>query len=190
MQPRSLRVMPDSDVTNITESMANAGRTSGAGVVSGASLGQRSASKPEVWESGLSRSRRTQRRKSRPTSSDEPARQWAIVAALTGGAGVLKHNERADGHMSMCRSDMSMAAHLRGHRSWRRRKRSYEIDSEGSVSCGGERAANATRVFTRGYGRQWFSGEVGSMDWRRCTPEWSHRRRHHRGLRSSEAKAE
>ena len=58
-QSQSLRVMSDSDVNSETKSMDNAGRASGAGLVSGASLGRRSASIPEVWESGLSRSRRT-----------------------------------------------------------------------------------------------------------------------------------
>ena len=56
------------------------------------------------------------------------------------------------------------------------RERLHETDSEGSVSCGGELTADAERVYSRKCGRQRFSFEEGSMDWRRCTPEWSCRR--------------
>ena len=66
-----------------------------------------------------------------------------------------------------------------GCRSLDGRKRSHKTDSEGSVFCGGELTANAERVYSRKSGRQRFSFVVVSMDWRRCTPEWSHRRCHY-----------
>lgn len=76
------------------------------------------------------------------------ARQWALVDALTGGAGVRNHNERADGHYvraeATCRPPQ-----LGGGRSLDGRKRSHEIDPEGTVSCGGELTAHAERVYSR-----------------------------------------
>lgn len=80
------------------------------------------------------------------------------------------------GTFEKCRSDMLMIRVLTRSSVLGRRKRSHEIDSEGSVSCDGELMANAERVYSHGCGRQGFSFEVGSMDWRRCTPEWSRRR--------------
>ena len=56
-QPLFRRLTSASDVICTMKSMTNAGRASGAGVVSGASHGQRSDSNPEVRECGLSRSR-------------------------------------------------------------------------------------------------------------------------------------
>jgi hypothetical protein len=116
-QPRSLRVMPDSDVTCTTKSMTNAGTSAAAGVVSGALPGRQgessgapaTAERPSgancsqpssrsqspaaippnavEGECGPSRSRGRRRRKSLFESGDWPARQWAVVDALTGGAG-------------------------------------------------------------------------------------------------------
>ncbi len=99
-------------------------------------------------------------------SGELPARQWALVDALTGGAVVRNHNERADGHYvraeATCRSPQ-----LGGGRSLDGRKRFHEFDSEGSVSWDGELTAYAERVYLRGCGRQRFSLLVGGMDWRR-----------------------
>lgn len=109
---------------------------------------------------------------------DRPARQWAVVDALTGGAGCVITTKGLTGYK--CRSNMLVIRVLTRLPVLGRRKRSHEIDSEGSVSCDGELMANAGRVYSRGCGRQRFSFWVGSMDWRRCTPEWSRRRRHRR----------
>lgn len=99
-------------------------------------------------------------------SGELPARQWALVDALTGGAGVHNHNERADGHYvraeATCRSPQWC-----GDRSLNGRKRFHEIVSEEVVSWDGELTAYAERVYSRKCGRQRFSFWVGCMDWRR-----------------------
>ncbi len=83
------------------------------------------------------------------------------------------------GTFEKCRSDMPATRNPAGRWSLDGRKRLHKTDSEGSVFCGGELTANAERVYSRKCVRQRFSFVVVSMDWRRCTPEWSHRRRHY-----------
>lgn len=67
-----------------------------------------------------------------------------------------QHDERADGHFSKVSKRHAGVLPSGRRRSWKRRERSHEIDSEGSVSCGGELTANAERVYSRGCGRQRF----------------------------------
>ncbi len=82
------------------------------------------------------------------------------------------------GTSEKCRSDMPALA-IEREPVLDRRKRSQKTVSEELVFCGGELTADAERVYSRYGGRQRFFFWVGSMDWRRCTPEWSRRRRHH-----------
>lgn len=56
-QSRSLRVIPNSDVTSRTKNMTNAGISAAAGLVPGALPGQQRVSNAVERESGLSRSR-------------------------------------------------------------------------------------------------------------------------------------
>jgi hypothetical protein len=83
------------------------------------------------------------------------------------------------GTFEKCRSDMLVIRDFAGCWSLDGRERLHKTDSGGSVFCGGELTANAERVYSRKSGRQRFSFVVVSMDWRRCTPEWSYRRCHY-----------
>jgi hypothetical protein len=83
-----------------------------------------------------------------------------------GGAGMLQHDERADGHYVRAEATCRSAAYA-ALRFLIRRERSDEIGSEEPVSWDGELTAYAERVSSRGRGRQVVFFLMGSMDWRR-----------------------
>jgi len=96
IQPNSLPVTRDSDVSCKVKEIANAGSSMAAGVVTGAWRGQSSDSNAVEWECGLIRSRVASGGSLLCNLSDGSARQWNLVG-VSGWCRELCHNERADG---------------------------------------------------------------------------------------------
>jgi hypothetical protein len=98
IQPNPLPVTRDSDVIRKTKEVANAGSSMAAGVVTGAWLGQSSASNAVEWECGLIRSRVASSGSLPVNLSDGCARQCSLVGVL-GWCQEHSHDERADGQI-------------------------------------------------------------------------------------------
>jgi hypothetical protein len=96
IQPNSLPVTRDSDVSCKVKEIANAGSSMAAGVVTGARIGHSSDSNAVEWECGLIRSRVASGGSLLCNLSDGSARQWNLVG-VAGWCRELCHNERADG---------------------------------------------------------------------------------------------